>query len=184
MKGKIIKENYITKRNAHFGDIGEYAFTYEGVDYHVGDVVFIMDTSFVKRTTLVVKFRDNYYVHGYPGNLNSIIHKDYILQLKIVKKYTELTNNRYIDGFIVKIGDTAKISRISDSDLEKNLQLEDKLSLVELSINLLLSNYKHLNKLEKSKLYDLSKKYSILYELLKDKKDMKLVNKFRKKSIK
>ncbi|AJA47992.1 hypothetical protein CPAST_c19220 [Clostridium pasteurianum DSM 525 = ATCC 6013] len=184
MKGKIIKENYIAKKNTNFGDIGEYAFTYEGVDYHVGDVVFIMDTSFVRRTTLVVKFRDNYYIHGYPGNLNGIIHKDYILQLKIVKKYTELSNNRYIDGFTVKIGDTEEIQKINDTDLEKNLKLEDKLSLVELSINLLLSNYKHLNKLEKNKLYDLSKKYSILYELLKDKEDMKLVDKFRKKTIK
>lgn len=202
MEGKIIREAYKTRKIMHFGNIGEYAFTYDGVDYHVGDVVFIMDTSFVRRTTLVVKVREGYYIHGYPGTLNGVIHKCYILQLRIVKKYTELTHNRYIDGFTVKLDGykddneddyslnvynynaTDKQEKLSNKQLNKMLKLEDKLSIIELSINLLLSKYKTLNQLEKTKLDELGKKYSVLYELLKEKEDMELVSRFKKKSAK
>lgn len=182
MKGKIVKENYTTGTDIHFGDLGEYAFAYNGVDYHVGDVVFIMDTFFIRRTTLVVKVEEGYYIHGYPGTLNGHIHKCDILQLRIVKKYTELANNNYIDGFTIKIDahDIDEISKMTDKQINDMLKVEDRLSLVELSINSMLSNYNNLNESEKIKLFDLGKKYSILYEILKDQEDMKLVNKFKK----
>ncbi|WP_041710883.1 hypothetical protein [Clostridium pasteurianum] len=186
MKGKIIKQNYKTKEDIHFGNLGEYAFTYNSVDYHVGDVVFIMDTSFTRRTTLVVKVEEGYYVNGYPGTLNGFIHKCDILQLRIIRKYTELTNNRYIDGFTIKIDnyDINEISNMTNNQIAKMLKTEDKLSLIELSINLLLSNFHNLNKLEKIKLYKLGEEYSILYEILKDQEDMKIINKFTKETIK
>lgn len=186
MKGKIIKQNYKTKEDIHFGNLGEYAFNYNGVDYHVGDVVFIMDTSFKRRTTLVIKVEEGYYINGYPGTLNGFIRKCDILQLRIIKKYTELTNNRYIDGFTVKIDnyDINDIPNMTDNQITKILKTEDKLSLMELSINLLLSNFDNLNESEKINLYKLGKKYSLLYEILKDQEDMKIINKFAKETIK
>ena len=186
MKGKIIKKNYTTNTDIHFGNLGEYAFTYNGVDYHVGDVVFIMDTFFIRRTTLVVKVEEGYYIYGYPGTLNGHIHKSDILQLRIVKKYTELADNRYIYGFTIEMDnyDIDEISNMSDKQIKKILKIEDKLSLVELSINLLLSNFNNLNELEKNKLRELGKKYSILYEILKDQEDMKTINKFRREPAK
>lgn len=186
MKGKIVKKNYTTMTDMHFGDLGEYAFTYNGVDYHVGDVVFIMDTFFIRRTTLVIKVEEGYYIYGFPGTLNGHIHKSDILQLRILKKYTELTDNKYIDGFTIKINDNDidEISKISNEQIKKMLKVKDKFSIVELSLNSLLSNFNNLNELEKAKLYELGKKYSLLYEILKDQEDMKIVNKFRKETTK
>ncbi|MDF2503807.1 hypothetical protein [Clostridium sp.] len=186
MKGKIVRKNYTTKADIHFGNLGEYAFTYNGIDYHVGDIVFIIDSFFIKRTTLVVKVEQGYYVYGYPGTLNGFIHKCDILKLRIIKKYTELENNNYIDGFTIKIdnSDVENLLKNTSAQIKEMLTVKDKLSLVELSINSLLSNFNNLSTSEKIKLHELGKKYSILYEILKDQEDMKIVNKFKREATK
>lgn len=185
MNGKIVRKNYETNTDIHFGDLGEYAFTYNNVDYHVGDIVFIIDTSFVRRITLVVKVEQGYYIHGFPGTLNGFIHKSDILKLRIIRKYTDLENDNYIDGFTIKIDNNLdKLLKITNTQIKEMLTVKDKLSIVELSINSLLSNFHNLNKSEKTKLQELGKKYSILYEILKDQEDMEIVNKFRREVTK
>ena len=176
MKGLIYFQNP-NNSMSECGHIGEYAWTYNSVDYHVGDILFIKDTFNIEHTSIITKQCNNYYIYGYPISENGYITDYDFKEIKIIKSYQSLKNGEHfvVDNitFVIKIQsyDSKDYSMLSDKEIENILTIEDKLSLVILQIDLFLEKYETLTEKDFSELKILSNKYALYDEILKNKKD-------------
>lgn len=177
MSGKIVFENQYSQSSTNFGNLGEFAWRYKGVNYYVGDIVFIMTEKLEKKKTLIIKHDGICSVNGFMNyTINGSISEE-VTELKVIKRFKKLRHNEQVDGYRIKLDKNRDANHeIACSRLKEKLQghevqtvnIAEKFTAAEVELNCLLDNYKTLTADGNNRLKAVSKQYTLLSEIIKE----------------
>lgn len=184
MHGMFIKKDYKGNICLEFNFDGNIAMKYKDITLHVGDVVEITDDFNTKTLpTFVREYKDGYSIFGFENYCNQKrIDKNKITNIKILKKYKDIETGYRIRGLIAKI-DQYDIDKLIQLDKENkkplnmNLSIDDRMNILTLMINNLLS--KTPSKEDAEQITKWNNEYLVLKAFKQDKHDIKYSTKIK-----